>query len=447
MSRYAAQRLPVHRGPAAWNVILGEQDDPQRLEADTTADITIIGAGFAGLAAARRCRQLQENAKVVVLEAGRIAEGAAGRNSGFMIDLPHELTSHDYAGAGDDRQQIALNRHAITFARQAVNEYGIDANFFDETGKVNGAASSAADARNRSYAAHLDRLGETSEYLDAQAMQQMTGSRHYHSGLYTPGTVMLQPAGFIRGLAAGLRRDENIAVYENSAVLNIEKHGQRWAVITGNGRVSSSKVILAVNGHLESFGIETGRLMQIFLFASMTQELDAANISKLGGTPRWGITPSDPMGTTLRRIDTAQGGNRIVTRTCAVMRPDMQVSRAEVEKARRVHRRKFNDRFPALSGITMEHCWAGHLCLTLNGVSVARELDNGVFSACAQNGLGTTRGILTGIAAADMAYGARSEIADHFAREGPPKPLPPQPFAKWGANGWMRFKEWQARAE
>jgi glycine/D-amino acid oxidase-like deaminating enzyme len=40
--------------------------------------------------------------------------------------------------------------------------------------------------------------------LDAQAMRELTGSAHYVSGLYTPGTVMLQPAGYIRGLPAGL---------------------------------------------------------------------------------------------------------------------------------------------------------------------------------------------------------------------------------------------------
>ncbi len=55
-----------------------------------------------------------------MLEAGRLAEGASGRNSGFMIDLPHDLTSDDYAGHGDDRAMIALNRHAIAFARDAV---------------------------------------------------------------------------------------------------------------------------------------------------------------------------------------------------------------------------------------------------------------------------------------------------------------------------------------
>ena len=63
-------------------------------------------------------------------EAGRIAEGAAGRNSGFMIDLPHELSSSDYAGSGDDAAQIAMNRHAIHFAQEAVQDYAIAPDFF-----------------------------------------------------------------------------------------------------------------------------------------------------------------------------------------------------------------------------------------------------------------------------------------------------------------------------
>jgi hypothetical protein len=64
--------------------------------------------------------------------------------------------------------------------------------------------------------------------------------------------------------------------------------------------------------------------MQLFLYAVMTPELDADALARLGGRPRWGITPSDPMGTTMRRIDTGQGGNRIVTRTCATLNPGMQ---------------------------------------------------------------------------------------------------------------------------
>lgn len=215
MTAHAAKRLPVHEGPAAWNSILGPQAASQPLSEDTTADFVVVGAGFAGLSAARRLLQLQPKSRVLVLEAGRVAEGSAGRNSGFMIDLPHDLASEDYAGSGDDRRMIDLNRQAIAFAEAAVDEYQINPAYFDRAGKVNGAASPEAARHNQSYAAHLASLGEASEILDAQAMQELTGSAHYISGLYTAGTVMLQPAGYIRGLAAGLQR-AGVRVCENS---------------------------------------------------------------------------------------------------------------------------------------------------------------------------------------------------------------------------------------
>ncbi|MEL5878963.1 hypothetical protein [Cereibacter sphaeroides] len=46
-------------------------------------------------------------------------------------------------------------------------------------------ASPAADRLNAAYARHLATLGEPSERLDAQAMAELTGSRHYLSGLFT----------------------------------------------------------------------------------------------------------------------------------------------------------------------------------------------------------------------------------------------------------------------
>jgi len=443
---FTARHLPMHRGPAAWSAILPGQPAAQVLEADTTADVVVVGAGFAGMAAARRLRQLEPQAKIVVLEAGRVAEGAAGRNSGFMIDLPHELTSEDYAGAGDDRAMIALNRQAQAFARGAVEDYGISPDYFDQAGKVNGAVSDAAQAHNESYARHLEGLGEASEALDAQAMRELTGSSHYQSGLYTPGTVMLQPAGFVRGMATGLRRD-GVEIYERSPVQRITAKGSDWACITPKGTVTAPRVILSVNGHLESFGVERGRLMQLFLFATMTPELSDEQIRALGGAPRWGITPSDPMGTTVRRIDSGQGGNRIITRTCAALRPGMTARKSDVARAGRVMQDKFEARFPQLKGMRMEHTWAGHLCLSLNGVSVMREVADGVFSACVQNGLGTARGTLTGIGAAELACGQTTDITSHFTAEVRPKRLPPQPFREWGANTVLRLKEWKAREE
>lgn len=446
MTRIRVDRFPDLQGPAAWNAILGSAPDYPPLETVRTADFVVVGAGFAGLSAARRLRQLQPQAEIVILEAGRIAESSAGRNSGFMIDLPHELTSDDYAGTGNDRALIDLNRRAIAFAAEAVADYEINANYFERAGKVNGAGSERAHSHNQNYAAHLASLGERSEMLDEQSMRELSGSAHYRSGLFTPGTVMLQPAGYIRGLAAGLSR-EGVAVHERSAVTGMTREGTAWRVATRSGSVSAADVILTVNGHLESFGFEKGRLMQIFLYAVMTPELDRDTLRRLGGQSRWGITPSDPMGTTVRRIDSGLGGNRIVTRTCATLAPGRRVGPHHVARAARVMQKKFDARFPRLKGIRMEYAWAGHLCLTLNSVSVMRKIDEGLWSGCVQNGLGTTRGTLTGIGAAELACDFQSDITRHFTSEARPRPLPPPPFQQIGANALLRLREWRARQE
>ncbi|MEB8388729.1 FAD-binding oxidoreductase [Rhodobacteraceae bacterium KMM 6894] len=446
MTQYRAARLPHHLGPAAWSAILGPMAIGAPLDGNRTADFVIIGAGFAGLSAARRLTQLHPGARIVVLDAGRVAEGAAGRNSGFMIDLPHDLQSDDYASNAGDQKLIALNRTAIAFAGAAVQDYDIDGNYFRRDGKVNGAASAAAEARNVSYARHLETLGEPCEILDARAMQAMTGSAHYRSGLYSPGTVMLQPAGYIRGLAAGLR-SRDVDIFEQTPATQFARTGTDWDVSTPRGTITTPRIILTVNGHLESFGFERGRLMQLFLYAVMSAELDKDALRSLGGQSRWGITPSDPMGTTVRRIDNAQGGNRIIVRTCATLRPNTRPVARDLARASKTMRAKFDQRFPQIAGLPMEHAWAGHLCLSRGGVSVTRQLDQGVWSGCVQNGLGTARGTLTGIAAAEMAAGTSSSVSEHFQGESRPKRLPPRPFQQIGANAVLRFREWTAREE
>lgn len=445
MTGYAARRTPVHRGPAAWSAILPKQPAPVVLETDMVVDVAVIGAGFAGLSAARRLRQLDRSVSVTVLDAGPLAEGASGRNSGFMIDLPHEITSEDYVGQCNDQAIISLNRAAIGFAGDAVADYDINTAYFERAGKINGAASMKADSLNRAYARHLDTLGEPSEFLDAQAMTEVTGSRYYLSGLYTPGTVMLQPAGYIRGLGEGLRRD-GVKVYENTPAIAIERQGKDWVIITQRGRVMAGKVIMAINGQLESFGFARRRLMHVFLYASMTADLSPDALAAIGGQSRWGITPSDPMGTTMRRIDTPLGGNRIVTRTCATFEPGMEPAEATLRRTLAVHAKKFADRFPTLASVRQEFTWAGHLCLSRNGVSIARELEPGLYAATVCNGLGATRSTLTGIAAADCALGRPTAFSDHFAEEAEPSLLPPV-VSSISANLFLRWKEWRARLE
>ena len=172
------RNLPKNPGPAGWNRLLPAAAPSQIVQGAITADWLIIGGGFAGLSAARRLAQLgARDERIILLEAGRIGEGPAGRNSGFMIDLPHVLSSDDYAGNLDnDRTQLALNRRAIEFALDAGDEYGLDDEIISQSGKINGAATARGMAANIAYAQHLDQLGEPYELLDERAMRERCGT-------------------------------------------------------------------------------------------------------------------------------------------------------------------------------------------------------------------------------------------------------------------------------
>ena len=438
-------RLPSDPGPAGWNDLLERPGPAGPVDGYETADWLIIGAGFAGLAAARRLSLACPGDQITVLDATRVGQGPAGRNSGFMIDLPHDLASENYGGGLErDRATTQDNRLAIGFARAMAQDYGIDAEAFVESGKINAAATEKGLTHNRDYASHLTAMGEAWEQYDATQMRDITGTDYYRGGLFTPGTAMIQPAMFVRGVAGGLRSNR-VVIREESPVISLQKQGD-WVAETPAGRITAPRVILAVNGHLESFGFAAGRLMHVFTYASMTRVLTSGEVALLGGQPVWGVTPADPLGTTVRRIS-GTGGDRIVIRNRFTFDPSMEVDDDRIARVGRDHDRSFAARFPMLDGVGMEYRWGGRLCLSYNNVQVVAKLDEGLYSACCQNGLGTTRGTLAGMLAADLALGVSSPALDRMLASDRPSRLPPRPIARLGANLRLRWGEARAGAE
>jgi len=438
-------RLPKDPGPAAWNAILPPAPPARVLEQRTTADWLVIGAGWAGLAAARRLAQLRGGDRIAVLEASRIGEGPNGRNSGFMIDLPHNIAADDYSGAVEaDRQQTEMNRAAIAFNAEAAAEYGMSDEAFAPVGKINAAATDKGLAKNAAYASHLNALGEPARVLDAAEMKALTGIDYYLGGVHTPGAAMVQPAMFIRAVAQGLAPLADI--YEKSPVTALARVNGDWRAETPQGSITAPRVVLAVNGHAESFGYFTRRLMHVFTYASMTRTLTADEVRRLGGQPRWGVLPADPMGTTVRRIS-GTGGDRIVVRNRFSYDPSMEVSEARLRSVARGLDAAFAARFPVLKGVAMEYRWGGRLCLSWNGVPAFGEIEEGLYSACCQNGLGTSKGTLSGMLAAELAAQGNSPLVARMLAFDPPKRLPPEPFAWIGANAKIRWDELRAGRE
>jgi glycine/D-amino acid oxidase-like deaminating enzyme len=443
---------PADLGESGWNAILPERQARPPLCENIDCDYLVIGAGFAGLSAVRRLQQLDPATRIVILEAHRVAGGPAGRNSGFMIDLPHALASGSYAGDDSgDRRNIRMNRAAIAFAADAAQQYGFADETFDPCGKINAAGGHVGMAHNESYARHLEALGEPFEMLDAGAMRDVCGSDYYRGGLRTPGTAVIQPALYVRSLADALQSQGDCQLFEDSAVQELSRNDDRWRARCPAGSVTAARVILAVNGLIETFGFYRHRLMHINLYASMTRALHADEVAALGGEHRWGFTPSDPIGTTLRRIDgsgDSSSGTRLVIRNRCSYEASLALPPNRLKAIAQDHLRTFYSRFPMLRQVEMEYCWSGRLCLSRNEVWALGELQPGLISACCQNGLGTTRGTVAGIIAAEMASASdeQSLVPDYE-----PQPLPsrlfPEPFMTLGARSVIRFKEWRAGRE
>lgn len=447
-SSLSVTRLPVETGRSGWEAICERLFPVSTLDGHQNADWIVVGAGFAGLTAARRLTQVRPGDKVVVLDAKEVAEGPAGRNSGYMIDVPHNLSAGEYSAAGAEatRLEIAHNRFAIQYAAAAAAEYGMDKETFDPSGKINAAATERGMGFNQRYAASLTNIGEVNTLLDAHAMRDLTGSHYYLGGLHTPGAVLIQPAEYIRAFAAGVRA--KVSLYENSPVTGLTREGSVWTARTPRGSVSAPRVILAVNGHIQSFGHFKGRLMHVFTYASMTAGIDPSPSGRpVAGADRWALLPADPMGATVRKITDRRGLGRIVVRTRFTYDPSMEVSAARVAGIAKAQQKSFVARFPELAAVPMEYSWAGRLCLSLNNVPAFGEIDDGLYSACCENGLGTVKSTLAGVMAVDLATGTDSPTLESFKQQASPKRVPPEPFAWLGINSAIRWQELRAGRE
>ncbi|MEM6422064.1 MAG: FAD-dependent oxidoreductase, partial [Pseudomonadota bacterium] len=87
------QRLPKDDLSNGWSGMLPPRRPHAALTGERTADWVVLGAGYAGLAAARRLAENRPSETVAIVEAGAVGENASGRNSGFAIDLPHNVGS------------------------------------------------------------------------------------------------------------------------------------------------------------------------------------------------------------------------------------------------------------------------------------------------------------------------------------------------------------------
>jgi glycine/D-amino acid oxidase-like deaminating enzyme len=352
----------------------------------------VIGAGYTGLAAARRLAEHFPHDEVILIEAQEVGYGTAGRNAGFAIDLPHDIGAEDYIGDIEiAKTTLKLNLLGQSLLQTQVKTHGIDCHM-RSSGKYQGAVENRGIAVLEAYQRGLDKLGQDYQVISEQDLPNHIGTSFYKKALFTPGTILLQPSALVKGLADSL--PSNVTLYENTAITEVE-YGDKAVLKHENGLIIVDKLILANNAFGQRFGFSQIQrtMLPVFLYASMTRPLSETEQAQLGGKDFWGVIPSDPFGSTVRRTH----DHRILMRNSFSFNPNGQPKPHCLKRFLQRHEQSFKNRFPMLPAVDFEYTWSGSLALSQNHKGFFGQLAPNVFGALCCNGLGITRGTVNGV--------------------------------------------------
>ncbi|MEX3933794.1 NAD(P)/FAD-dependent oxidoreductase [Paraburkholderia phymatum] len=426
-SDVTAGKYPTYQLGSGWNAMLPARPKSSRTSIRRFGTI-VIGGGYTGLAAARRIAEMQPNQPVLVLEASTIGEGSSGRNSGFVINLPHNTKMGGHTSPLEvARKQIRLYDAGLHWLEQLVREHRIDCRW-NPVGKFHAAASDAGVQNLSASLAQYREWGVNFEEYDRDALHEKLGTSYYRYGFHSPNNVFVQPAALIRGLADS--QPANVVLIESEPVIALSESSP-FRITTTEAEYTADRVILANNGFAKALGILRDRLITIFTYAAVTPRLPESELKKLGDTQEWGVIPANRLGTTLRRVR----DGRFMVRSAYSYEREQSPSDTLAQLTNCYQRR-----YPNMKSHDFEYVWGGTTALTRNGATFFGQLRPGLFASLGCNGAGVLKGTTYGKLVGEMAMGAQSsQLSDALSLEGPSW-LPPEPIRRIGVVSSIKYQ-------
>ena len=238
---FSAEPYPTDQH--GWAELLPERKPAQSLQGAHRVPWAVVGAGLTGLACARRLAALHPDAKIFLLEARRVAQGASGRNSGFVVATSQFPGRLDHAQLENYRRINRINQAGLDLLSDQVSRHAVDCQWRRD-GFYHTAVDRPALMEYENFRHYLDNLQVEHELLDKTILQERLGSALYQAGIHIADGALVQPAALVRGLADTL--PANVSLYEQSPVLRIER-GKPLTLKLENARIEADRVILATN--------------------------------------------------------------------------------------------------------------------------------------------------------------------------------------------------------
>jgi gamma-glutamylputrescine oxidase len=365
------------REDAVWVAGAPAMPSVPRFEGDGKVDLAIVGGGYTGLACAYYAKLFRPDWTVVVLESHKLASSASSRNSGAVYAK--------YVGISDaEMPERGLNR-----LREFMEKEEVDCDF--------GPASTLMLLRSKGAAESAKGdLEPGATFVSSEELRERIRSDYYDGAVSPPGYYRVQPAKLAVGHARAALR-VGAELFEDSPALSVE-NGKPARIATPRGELVADKVVIATNAHTPRLGLFRSSMYPLHQYSFATRKLTDDEISSFG-LDRWMLR----FERTLLPVtfSLTPDGHFFVRIVLGYASHDSCVWK-DIAGAQKLAGRIFEQRYPGIADIGLEHGWHGvtghtamfkqvagvtgegnvHVSAAYNGLGIMPAHNNGYLTAC-----------------------------------------------------------------
>jgi glycine/D-amino acid oxidase-like deaminating enzyme len=423
-----------------WIEEAGRADPRPPLAGEREVDVLIVGGGYTGMWTAWYARQLEPEARIVLLEAEEVCgRGPSGRNGGFCNAMWFSLAS---MRARWGTEGALATAHAAQAAVDRIEgfcaEQGVDA-WFRRAGYVQVSTAPAHDCSWLDAVEACREMGvpEMLHSLSRDEVAERCSSPAFRAGAESPTSATVQPARLALGLREKLLA-AGVEIYESTTVRSFREAGDGVEARTDGGSVRAGRGVLAIGSAAKGrHGPLRGRLTVASSHIVLTEPVPDV-LEQLGWTGGECITDSRSLLHYFRttkdgRIAFGWGGGRIAmgARTRGRAEVDAAVIAGAAEH--------LHDYFPQLRGRRITHAWGGPIDASPTHLPAVSTLGQGrAFVAAGYTGNGVGPSNMVGRTLASLALGREDEHTTLAFVDAKTPRVPPEPF-HWLGGESIRY--------
>jgi glycine/D-amino acid oxidase-like deaminating enzyme len=396
------------------------------LDGNTTADLVVVGAGLSGLWTAVRAKQRRPDLDVLLLEGGRIAGSASGRNGGFVAA---SITHGHLNGIERWPDEFAvLHQMGVANLRgieETIAQYGIDCGY-RRTGELQVVTEAYQVPHALGHVAAATGYGADVRFWDAEQTRSEVHSPLYAGAILDPDVGIVDPARLCWGLAR-VAEELGVRIHEHSGVEALQPSGAGMTVRTFGGRVETLRVALTTAAHAPLLKRLNAFVVPVFDHVVVTAPLPADVRAAIGWRHRQGIGDSGNQFHYYRLTEDDRilfGGYDAVY--AAGQRPGSHLERDDELTARLVQH--LHETFPQVVDTPIEFTWAGAIdtCSRFSAFWGAAYRGRVAYSM-GFTGLGVGASRFGADVVLDLLLGEQTQRTSLKMVRSKPLPFPPEP--------------------